>query len=74
MNFKRIKKNYDTNLWSKSQVRDAYKAEIITFIEYYIITKDFEDEDIPEGFTRETFREYLDKILEGEIPNGNNND
>lgn len=38
MNFNRIKKNYDTNLWTKEMVATAVKKNIITPSEYTIIT------------------------------------
>lgn len=38
MNFRRIKKNYDTNLWDKSMVRLAVEKGVITKGEYSMIT------------------------------------
>lgn len=38
MNLLRIKKNYDTHLWTKKMVRDAVKLGFITEGEYYYIT------------------------------------
>ena len=38
MNFKRIKKNYDTNLWDKNMVRLAVQKGVITKGEYAMIT------------------------------------
>lgn len=37
MNFFRVKKNYDNNLWSKKMVADAVKSKVITAEEYYVI-------------------------------------
>lgn len=39
MNFNRIKKNYDAQLWSIDMVRRAVKDGIITEDEFYVITK-----------------------------------
>lgn len=38
MNFDRIKKNYDTQLWSKDMVAMAVKKGVITAEQYFIIT------------------------------------
>ena len=40
MNFERIKKNYDTSLWTKEMVAIAVKKGIITETEYAEITKE----------------------------------
>ena len=40
MNFNRIKKNYDTGLWTKQMVRVAVEKGIITEYEYMSITKE----------------------------------
>lgn len=44
MNFKRIKKNYDTGLWTKDMVKVSVKKGIITKSEYTIITGDIYEE------------------------------
>lgn len=41
MNLLRIKKNYDTGLWTKKMVRDAVKLGFITESEYYYITHEY---------------------------------
>lgn len=46
MNFRRIKENYDTGLWSKKMVRDAVECGFITQDEYYIITNEMYKEVI----------------------------
>lgn len=38
MNFERIKKNYDTHLWTKEMVKLAVKKNIITDNQYKLIT------------------------------------
>ena len=38
MNFDRIKKNYDSKLWTKDMVKVAVKKGIITENEYFSIT------------------------------------
>lgn len=38
MNKKRIKKNYDTGLWSINMVRDAVVVGFLTESDYYYIT------------------------------------
>lgn len=38
MNFKRIKKNYDNELWDKNMVRLAVEKGVITKYEYTLIT------------------------------------
>lgn len=40
MNFDRIKKNYDSRLWSKDMVKVAVKKGIITKEEYFAITNE----------------------------------
>ncbi len=40
MNFERIKKNYETQLWSKDMVRLAVKKGIISEAQYFDITKE----------------------------------
>ena len=40
MNFDRIKKNYDTQLWTKDMVRLAVKKGIISKAQYFDITKE----------------------------------
>lgn len=63
MNFRRIKKNYDSQLWDKGMVRTAYKNGVISFIEYYIIVRSVEPEDVPEGMTMEEFVEFLEEQI-----------
>lgn len=40
MNFRRIKKNYDTKLWDKNMVRLAVEKGVITKGEYTLITSE----------------------------------
>ena len=43
MNFERIKKNYDTQLWSKEMVKIAVKKGVISKEQYYfIVGEDYE--------------------------------
>lgn len=45
MNFNRVKKNYDTGLWSKKMVGDAVKSGVITKEEYfYIVGEDYKED------------------------------
>lgn len=45
MNFFRVKKNYDTNLWSKKMVADAVKSKVITADEYrFIVGEEYKEE------------------------------
>lgn len=43
MNFRRIKKNYDTNLWDKNMVRLAVEKGVISKGEYMLITSESYD-------------------------------
>lgn len=38
MNFRRIKKNYDNNLWDKGMVKVAVTKGVISEREYFLIT------------------------------------
>lgn len=38
MNFNRIKKNYDNELWTKNMVKTAVKKGVITEAQYTMIT------------------------------------
>lgn len=40
MNFERIKKNYDTHLWTKDMVKVSVRKNIITPEQYKLITKE----------------------------------
>lgn len=40
MNFERIKKNYETKLWSKEMVKKAVEKKIITKEQYKQITNE----------------------------------
>lgn len=62
MNYNRIKKNYQTNLFTKRMVRSAYNVGIINLAEYYSIVKSIEDSDIPENMERGEFEEYLKDV------------
>ena len=42
-------------------VRQSYKKGVITIYEYYLIIGTVEDEDVPEGLTKEEFIELLIK-------------
>lgn len=44
MNFERIKKNYDNQLWTKDMVKTAVEKGVITEIQYTIITGDIYEE------------------------------
>ena len=59
MNYDRIKKNYKSRLFNKQMVRKAYETNVISIAQYYSIVKEFEDEDVPEGITKEQFEEAL---------------
>ena len=59
MNFRRIKKNYDNNLWDKNMVRLAVEKGVITKGEYMLITS-------------EPYDHIPDTILKGEKQNEQN--
>ena len=40
MDFRRVKKNYDSGLWNKDMVRMAVEKGVITKAEYVDITKE----------------------------------
>ncbi len=40
MDFRRVKKNYDTGLWNKDMVKMAVKKGVITEYQYVDITKE----------------------------------
>lgn len=61
MNFDRIKKNYDTQLWDKIMVHDAYITGIIDLFQYYLIVGTIEDGDVPEGTTKEELLEIFEE-------------
>ncbi len=62
MNYNRIKKNYQANLFNKQMVRSAYNVGVISLAEYYSIIKSIEDGDVPENMEREEFEEYLKDV------------
>lgn len=62
MNYNRIKKNYQTNLFNKDMVRRAYNVGIINLAEYYSIVKSIEKEDVPEDMEKEAFEDYLKDV------------
>lgn len=62
MNYNRIKKNYQTNLFNKQMVRSAYNVGILNLAEYYSIVKSIEDDDVPPNMEREEFEEYLKDV------------
>ena len=40
MNFNRIKKNYESKLWTKDMVKTAVKKGVISKEQYYVITQE----------------------------------
>lgn len=46
MNFNRIKKNYDNQLWTKEMVRIAVQKGVISKSEYMLVTgEDYREEE-----------------------------
>lgn len=48
MNFNRIKKNYDTHLWTKAMVWTSYNNGIISIVQYYAIVKTLSFDELPQ--------------------------
>lgn len=59
MNYYRIRKNYEQNLFNKQMVREAYEKGVINIAEYYSIIKSVEDSDVPKDMTKEEFEKIL---------------
>lgn len=62
MNYNRIRKNFQANLFNKQMVRSAYNVGILNLAEYYSIVKSVEDRDVPANIKREEFEEYLKDV------------
>ena len=45
MDFRRVKKNYDTGLWNKDMVKKAVEKGVITEFQYVDITKEKYEEE-----------------------------